>query len=420
MRNIFRTAGVSLIILIQVFAISGCAKKDSDITIVWTDQAEFALYAELFNNSQSRYRVVVEYKENPANALITAKKRPDVVIGPWLKGEKTRSKLIPVDYLFNEFRINPKLFYQPLLDLGNIRGHQYLLPVSFNLPALIFAPDKKLEITNDFSISLDQVQKLSHDFNVQQKSQYTKMGFSPRWNNEFLYITAQLFNAKFEEKKPLFGWNQTGMNEAITYLRDWSTSINTSTTAEDEFAFKYLYDPPYKLVTDGRNLFSFISSSDLFVLPHDKIQNIDFRWISRNNEIPINDNIIYAGICKNAAHLEAAEAFLSWFFNDKNQKVILENCRKMGTMNRTFGISGGFSSLTTVNEKTFPLYYPSLLGHLPPAETLAVPRILPNNWELLKKDILIPYLADAVQKQNAPGQETLTLENRITNWIKSH
>ena len=367
-----------LVLALAAF-LSGCAGKKPDFAIIWTDQSEFASYSELFNHSQSRYRVVVEYKKNPSGALISAKKNPDIIIGPWLKGEKCRSRLIPIDYLFTELKISPKLFYAPILDLGNVGGRQYLLPVSFNMPALIFSTDKQHLIQNDFSLSLDQIQTLSREYNIEQKGVYSRMGFSPRWDSEFLYLVAQMFNARFEEGNPLFSWNQKSLNEAVQYLRTWTRTNNGSVRAEDDFQFKYLYDPPYKLVTGGRNLFSYISSDELFVLPQDKLQNIDFRWISRNNKTAIKDGIIYLGICRHAQNLDAAEAFLIWFYSEKTQKELLERSRNMGTMNRTFGISGGFSALRTVNEKTFPLLYPSLLGHLPPSDSLTVPKILPNN-----------------------------------------
>jgi hypothetical protein len=398
----------------------GCLKKDDGIMIIWTDQADFASYAELFNASQSRYRVVVEYKDNPSSALIHERERPDVVVGPWLKGEKTRSKLIPLDYLFTELRISSQPFYQPLLNLGNVNGRQYLLPVSFNLPALVFAADKKDLVKTDFSLSLDEVETLGKDFNIDKKGVYTRMGFSPRWDSDFLYITAQLFNVKFEEDKKLFSWNQKALSEAVDYLRTWTRTVNTSATAEDDFEFKYLYDPPNKLVSKGRNLFSLMTSDELFMLPSDKIRNIDFRWITKNDKTPVKDKIIYMGICRDARHLGAAEAFLAWFFQEKNQKAMLEWNRTMGTMDRDFGISGGFSALRPVNEKAFPLFYPSLLGHLPPRDNLAVPKILPNNWELYKEKIVIPYLVDATRA--APGKEAdvESLDHRIADWIKTH
>lgn len=415
-KNLVRALLTISLGLLASLALSGCSRKGEPIAIIWTNRAEFASYAELFNKSQSRYRVVVEYRENPAGALINAKENPDIVIGPWLKGEKARSRLIPVDYLFNELRISSKLFYYPLLDLGNVAGRQYLLPVSFNLPALIFSPEKQNLVPNDFSLSLDEIRKISREYNVKQRTEYSLMGFAPRWDREFLYIVAQMFNARFEEDARLIKWNEKYLDEAIAYLDDWTKTSNGSSRNEDDFQFKYLYDPPYKLVTGGRNLFSYIASDDLFTLPQDKLQNVNFRWITKDGKTAVSDGIIYLGICKKARNQDAAEAFLIWFFNEKTQKEILERSRDLGTLKRSFGISGGFSALKPVNEKSFPLLYPSLLGHLPPADSLLVPKILPNNWEILKREIVIPYLADAIS--GSPTAETL--QERISDWKKAH
>ncbi len=400
---------------------ASCANGDDGITVIWTNQAEFASYAELFNASQSRYQVVVEYKENPSGDLLASDREiPDLIIGPWLKNEKTRARLKPLDYLFTELRISSGRFYKPLLDLGNVRGQQYLLPVSFNLPAVIFSTDMKDLVTQDFSLSLDEIKAIGSEFNEKNEKNYVKMGFSPRWTPEFLYIAAQLYDTRFEEGSPLFTWNKESLETAVTYLREWTRSVNTSATAEDDFQFKYLYDPPYTLVTKSRSLFSLMESDELFVLPHDKIQNIDFRWITREGKAPVRDNIVYLGICRKAKHRAAAEAFIEWFYDDKNQRLMLERSKKMGTMDRTFGISGGFSAIQTVNEKTFPVFYPSLLAHVPPKNELAVPRILPNHWETYKAEIVIPYLVDAVGA--APGKESSVspLEHRISDWQKTH
>jgi ABC-type glycerol-3-phosphate transport system substrate-binding protein len=418
MKSPVRLYARTLFLAVSLFLLSSCSRKSDGITIIWTDQAEFASYTELFNSTQSRYRVVVEYKDNPAEALMNAKKLPDIVIGPWLKGEKTRTRLIPLDYMFTELRISSKDFYRPFLDLGSVRGRQYLLPVSFNLPALIFSSETSELPKSDFSISLDSIQELSGEFNSKKNGVYSKMGFSPRWDSEFLYIATQLFNTDFEEDTPLFSCDEVALQKAITYLKNWTDTINTSPTTEDDFQFKYLYDPPYKLVMKGKNLFSFMTSDEFLVLPQDKIQNIDFRWIEKDGQTSVKDKIIYLGVCRNAKNLEAAEAFISWFFDEKNQKAMLDRSRSMGTMDQTFGISGGFSSLTAVNEKNFPLFYPSLLGHLPPKDNLAVPKILPNNWELCKSEIVIPYLEDAVRARN--GAAVKSLDSRISDWIRAH
>ncbi|HHU36414.1 MAG TPA: carbohydrate ABC transporter substrate-binding protein [Treponema sp.] len=396
----------------------GCKSNSGSIARIWTNQSEFAAYAELFNISQNHYRIVVEYKENPSEALINTRNNPDIVIGSWLKGEKARAHIIPIDYLFNELRINSRLFYQPLLDLGSIKRRQYLLPVSFNLPAMLFSQEKSELMENNFSISLEHIQALSREFNTQEDGLYTRMGFSPRWDSEFLYLTTQMFNAHFEEGQNFLVWNEKQLSSSIEYLRNWSRSINESIRTEEDFQFKFLYDPPYRLVTAGRNLFSYISSDELCVLPHDKLQNIDFRWLTKDAGIPVRDDIVYLGICKKAENLPAAEAFVVWFFKEETQRALLERSREMGILDQSFGISGGFSSIQTINERTFPLFYPFLFGHLPPQDSLEVPRILPNNWEQIKDSVIIPFLEAAVKVDPPPENPNQYLNTRLSAWRK--
>lgn len=396
-----------------------CSRKQAEIMTIWTDRSEFVSYAELFNASQNQYRAVVEYRENPADAIIKSDDLPDVVIGPWLKGEKARAKLIPLDYLFNEIRINANLFYGPLLELGSVKGRQYLLPVSFNLPAVIFSKDNQSLVADNFFLSIDTIRSLSRDYNREKNGAFDRMGFSPRWNPEFLYILTRMFGAQYEEGSKLFGWNAKALQEAVAYVKEWSATVNGSSRAEDDYQFKNLYDPPYRQITSGRCLFSYVSSRDLLILPADKVSNVDFRWITKDNQTPVDDGMIYLGICKKAKRLEAAEAFLIWFFNEKNQKALLERKSSMDLLDRNFGIADGFSSLRPVNEKVFPLFYPNLLGHLPPLDSLMAPRILPNNWDTLKNGILMPWLADATEGPQAQGELT-TLESRIQDWQKAH
>lgn len=415
----------TFIMLLSALTLASCAGNKTEIMTIWTDRSEFVSYAELFNASQSQYKAVVEYRDNPAEALINTDTPPDVVVGPWLKGEKARAKLIQLDYLFNEIRINQSLFYRPLLELGNVKGRQYLLPVSFNLPAVIFSKDRQSQVTDNFFISLDRIKELSKEFNTEKNGSLTRMGFSPRWSPEFLYILTRMFGAQYEEGGRLFTWNAKGLAEAIDYVRDWSVSVNGSLSAENDYQFKNLYDPPYRQVTSGRAMFSYVSSRDLLILPADKVASIDFRWITRNDLTPVDDGMIYLGICKRAKELEAAEAFLIWFFNEKNQRAMLQRKADLGLMDRNFGIADGFSSLRPVNEKTFPLFYPNLLGHLPALESLMAPRILPNEWDTLKSGILMPWLIETASLPTAGSGNTgqtaaVTLETRIQDWQKSN
>lgn len=415
-----RCSLIYILITSAIIILSGCSRTSGSIARIWTNQSEFVSYVELFNSSQDRYKIVVEYRQNPAEALIAAKQNPDIIVGPWLKGEKARGQVIPVEYLFNELRINSRLFYKPLLDLGAVKHRQYLLPVSFNLPAMLFPQEYSAVMENDYSISLGHIQQLSKEFTIEKDGQVTRMGFSPRWNREFLFLTAQMFGSRFEEGQAYLAWNDQQLSTGVEYLRNWSRTINSGTQAEDDFQFKYLYDPPYRLVTSGKSLFSYISSDELLKLSHDKLLNVDFRWLMNEDAIPVRDDIVYMGMCRRAKNLPAAEAFMIWFFKEETQRDLLERSREMGLFDQSFGLSGGFSSLQAVNERAFPLFYPILFGHLPPPDSLSVPRILPNDWDKAKTDVILPFLESAVTAEPRMDNLNKELSSRLSTWRNKH
>lgn len=397
--------------------VSACKSAEDAIAVIWTNRTEFISYCEVFNSVQDQYKVVISYKENPCDALIRAQWQPDMVIGPWLTTQAARGSLQPLTGLFSSQKIDAAIFYPALFALGNTDGAQYLLPVSFNLPTIIFSASKKNSVKSNFTLSLSEIRELAAAYNKKNKSEYSAMGFSPRWDTDFLYVAAQGFNVAFAETETLFSWDEKVLQKLITYTHTWSAEVNTSAATEDEFKFKYLYDPPYALVTKDRCLFWYMPSNRLFSLSNEKLKYLDYRWMSYNGKTPMQDDIIYAGICKKAKNTAAAKAFLLWFFNEETQKKLLERTRSDNMISPAFGIAGGFSSLKNVTETIFPVYYPLLLNHLPQTNDFFVPHPLPHNWDILKKDIVFPYLKDQT-RSSAEGETPVSLNKRIADWSK--
>lgn len=398
---------------------SSCKNAEDSIAVIWTDRADFITYCEAFNSAQTLYKITMNYKQNPANALMNTQEQPDIVIGPWLRGDAARVKFAAIDNLLSEKEkhIHPDSFYPLLRELGNVSGKQYLLPVSFNLPAIIFSASQQNLPKTNFTLSLEEMQVLSAAYNKKDGAEYTRMGFSPRWDTNFLYVAAQGMGVAFEETKNLFSWNDRALLDIISYTRTWSDTVNTSAAAEDEFKFKYLYDPPYTLVTGGRCLFWYLSSDELFSLNRERLKSIDYRWMNYNGKTPVQDSIVYAGICKKAKNKKAAEAFLLWFFNEESQKQMLSRAQTENMIAPSFGLAGGFSSLRNVTENIFPVYYPLLLKHLPQTDDFAAPYTLPHNWEQLKKEIIFPYLREQTGTLS-PDEKPLALNKRISEWYK--
>lgn len=388
--------------------------------VLWTNQSEFVTYAELFNASSEKVKVLVVYKENPLESLPPAKDEqlPDIIVGPWLKNRRLRANFLPLDYLFDDQLLKRAIFYPQLLKPGNVNGKQYLLPVSFNLGALIFSTDYADLIPDNYLLSPDQIRDAGAKLNKQNaKGVYTSMGFAPRWIPEFLYQTAKLNGADFSEsskQRSSFGWNQSALDKTVEYLRAWTSGINTSTPAEDDYQFKYLYNPHIKWVTEKHCLFAYITSDTLFCTAPEKLQDVDFRWIRKDEKLPVEDDMVSMGMYKYAKNSAAAELFIIWFMNAANQKAMLEWRASLNLYTRTFGISGGFSSIHSVNERVFPIFYPELLGNLPPAEYLSVPNILPTNWNQIKANVILPYLLAETNTNNPVHGKTI--DQLTTEW----
>jgi hypothetical protein len=403
-----------------LFALSSLALLSCGGTrtaLLWTDRPDFALYAEYFNSSQNQYKVEVRYFEYPAAALKTAETYPDIVVGSWLKSASTRVFFRSMNGFLGNGKIPAGAFYPRLLAMGRIDRTQYLLPVAFNIPAAIFAKEKGEQLSNPFTIGFEELKQLGKAYNSESRGAYTRMGFSPLWDDDFLYLIASLFNTSFREASPL-AWDQAALDRAMKFVYDWTREINTNVQAEEDFTFKYFFEPPAKLVQSGRILCTYMRSNTLFTLAEERRSSLDFRWIAEQNTIHLSDGSVYMGLPKKGKSSRAAAAFVRWFFRSDTQRLLLEKSKANRLLENSFGIGGGFSALRPVTEQIFPQFYPSLLGHMPPGDFLSPANILPSNWTVLKERIIFPYLHD--RARIAAKEDVYPLERRIADWLRAN
>ncbi len=411
---------LSLCITLGFFTVS-CSGKFQEPIIIWTNRSEIVAYVELFNLTNENAQAIVVYKENPVEAFssIENEAMPDIIIGPWLKNYATQENFLPIDYFFDDQLISKTQFYPQLLQHGKVGGQQYLLPVSFNLSTIVFSQKNSSIIPDNNMLNASQIQELSTSFNITDDEIYTSMGFAPSWTPEFLYEIAVLNNADFSENKKdndTFTWDDTSLSESIAYFRDWTVNHNTSTSSEIEYQFKYLANPTLKNVLEDNSLFAFLPSNELFAVPTERLEGIYFRWLHKDNMIAIHDSMLSMGIYKHSKNNAAAEQFIIWFMKEENQRTILNWYDNMNLYTNSFGIAGGFSSIRSVNERTFPILYPVLWGNLPAGEDLIAPNRLPTNWDNIKDSIIIPYLLDATNTSGV--NEVKTIQERLVDWYR--
>ncbi|MGP1587333.1 MAG: hypothetical protein ACTTHG_03210 [Treponemataceae bacterium] len=398
-----------------------CSKNSGKPVIIWTNKSEIVSYVELFNIRQNKCKAIVVYKENPALSLPAEKGEnpPDIVIGTWLKNESTRKNFSSINYLFHNSNMKKSQFYPEILNVGCINRRQYLLPISFNLPAVIFLKKNEKLIPNNFVISPDEMRDISVKYNEKDEHGiFTYMGFAPRWNPKFLYTAAKMYGADFRESSKVFSWNSSQLTNSINYMKEWTLLNNVSSTIEEDYAFKYLYMPDYKLIAQNRCLFAFTTSDKFFSLPDEKIAGIDYRWLQFNNKCPIEDTVVFLGLCKKSKNVESAEQFILWLMKEDSQKEIIARNKDMKLNTATFGIADGFSSIKSVNEKIFTQYNPNLMKNLPISEYISSVNILPVRWAEIKENVLLPYLLDAVDTSKEISETELI--ERIQKWNKQY
>ena len=400
---------------LAAFMAFSCSSGNGVTAVLWTDKSEFAFYSRYFNKMQDQYKIEIQFYDSPAQKLKESDAHPDIVAGSWLKNASTRNFIKPLDSFFQDDTLSKDDFYDKLLSMGNFDEKQYLLPVSFNAPVVIFSRSNADLLSNPFTIGFEEMKELGISYNDSARGVFTKMGFSPLWDDNFIFLTAELTNVSFRENEPL-DWNNELLEKAMNFVYDWTIEANGSIQAVEDFTFKYFYSPPAKLVLDERILFTSTGSDSYFTLEEDQRNKIDFRWLSEGDNIPLDERSIYLGLTKKGRAVNAANAFIKWFFNDDTQRFLLEESRKYRIMDTSFGICGGFSALRPVTEKVFPQFYPNLLGHMPPEDFLSPSDILPEDWPVLKERVILPYLRERSRKPNDDG--VYPLENRILDWIR--
>lgn len=406
--------------LVSLFSLCGCKNNQVKPAIIWTDRPEIASYVELFNATHDEAKAIVIYKKEPSRSLPPARDEqiPDIVIGPWLKNSKTRKYFTPLDYLIADHSIDPSLFYTSLYEYGIMNDKQYLLPVSFNLPMIVYNSKNEEAVPDQKVLTLTEIKDTAAGFNSKNKKDaFTVMGFAPSWDGGFLYLVSKLYGADYMEKGTSFLCNTDAMNRTVSFIRDWTSECNTDTSTEQNFQFKYLYMAKYKQLATDHCLFAYMPSDEYFDIPQNQA-GLSFKWIRENDNIPVEDNMLMLGLYKNTKNTKSAEAFISWLMNESTQGSLLQRTDKMKLNSFSFGIAGGFSSLKNVNKAVYPKYYIQLLGNFPKETEIVTSHILPYRWPSLKENVIIPFLTES--SNTSATEESKSLDDRISDWSKQY
>lgn len=402
-----------LILLGMLVALTAaCSGNRAQSVVVWTDQPELAAYLELFNSEQSEYFAELEYQEDPLRLLRTTRREPDIIIAQLPADTRTADRFQSLESVLESAGGTDK-FYSGLLETGQVDGQLLFLPLSFDLPLISF----KRPLTSaspeglGMYIELDEIRERAGRFNRNSGDRPSHIGFSPRWDHEFLYLFARLQGLEFYHSDvESFEWD-TGLPAQIgEELEAWVSETNGGLEIERQFERRYLNDPKQQLLIRERILFAYDTASGFALQPAAFRSELEFQWPTQDGKLPVLDEIVHIGVPR-AGNSAGAEILAGWLLDPENQeRIIVDSQRKRL---RSFGIAGGFSSRVDVNDRVFPRHYAYLSGRIPPPEDLQFPGRLPSYWPDLREAVILPYLHDRA----TGGGGEVSLESRLQTWL---
>jgi len=399
-----------IVALFIPLALCSCGLLQQQTVKLITDRPEMAAYVERFNARQTDVRVEILYDESPSQAAFAGRVAGDVVIAQWLASPSIMAKFDSLADVVKPSRIDPAWFYPGLLAMGSRDNRPILLPLSFSLPAIVsYRPAVTADLPN-LALPLDTMRAMGKAFNAAGKNGPTAIGFSPLWNSQFLFDAALLLGVRFRPgRNGQAAWDANALSRTVQLARSWIAEVNGGAAADKAFADRTLVQPAAKLLSAKKILFALMPFADYFSLPEEKRRNLEFRWLSDGKLIPVQDDVLFAGVLRSARNKGGARAFLEWFFSPQTQKSLLEvnQSRRIGV----FCIANGFSSFKSINEKDLPQKYPLLLGRIPPESLLVFPDTLPDGWPAVRDEVIGPWLS-----QSAAGEGRQTLEMALSEW----
>ncbi len=370
-----------------LLVLSSCDQSANRVSTLWTNVPETAAYVERFNASQRDWQILVEYRENLVPLLLSPGRKADLVIARDLASAEVKDTMVPLDFLFDGGSLARSSFYQRITDAGQQGDRFKLLPLSFDLPVLVFSK-KLLPDLPGFSIDLATVKELGTRFAATSEQKVPRrLAFSPRWGG-FGMTALQLQGAAFQEGfQGALSWDSPRLVEALGLLKSWPSPGWAETT---EFIRKYLQGDPTPPLAAGRVQFFPTTLAAFASRPWEERRDLDFRFVDQGGRVAATDATVWAGIPSSSLTRGAGERFLGWIFQTDVQRKLLLQARFDD--DRAFGLARGLSSLVAANNTALIEAFPDMAGRLPEAGELSFWPTLPADWPALKAAVLAPWL----------------------------
>ena len=391
----------SVLAVLSLLLASSCDQSATRVSTLWTNVPEMATYVEKFNASQREWQLLVEYRDDPAALLISPGKKADLVVARGLASTAVKNVLVPLDFLFDGGNLAKTSFYRGILEAGQQGDRFKLLPVSFDLPVLVFSKNTLPDLPG-FSLDLAALKDLNSHFSLDAAQKPPrKVAFSPRWQT-FSLTLLQLKGANFREGfQRTLTWDSARLAEGLGLIQTWPSPGWDQVT---EFQQKYLQNDLASPLAAGRIQFFPSTLASFLARPWDERRDLDFRFLEQDGRVAATDSTVWAGVPSSSLTRGAAERFLAWFYRTGTQKDLI--LRSRSEDDRAFGLARGLSALVSPNAQAVAEAWPDLTGRLPASDQVLFWGELPADWPILKSAVLRPWL-------ETPAANETSLKNAL-------
>ena len=375
-----------------LLVLSACSHPDRRTSVLWTDAPEIVGAVERFNSEQQTWHLLLEYHSDlPGDfnsAVAGQTSSPDLLIGRSLNLASVRKQMSAPDFVFDHGEVARDSFYRNLLEIGSSDSVR-LLPLSFDLPILVYSTEQLPEI-EPLSLKVERVRSLSAKFQASVRNKGFQLAFSPLWGR-FALDLVNARGANFtEDFRGQLSWDSTALQTGLLELADWTSAEAQGWKTQNEFTSKYLSTSAMPLLQHGVVLFYPSTLSEFLTAPYDERRGLDFRYLEVDGKITATDSVLWAGTPLASASPDAAQQFLIDFLGPARQKSLAQWILKNEF--RPFGLGGGLSSVIATNSY-LPTLYSELLHKLPPESQLRFWHSLPSEWVNLRDQVIVPWMA---------------------------
>ena len=374
--------------------LGACSGWSRTLVHVDTASADVAAYAERYNLSQDRYRVVTRFVEAPAESLARGDSDADVLIGPGLASPDLAEALLPLERLFRSGLLSASAFFPSLLESGRADGTLRALPLSFCIPVIAVRAGR--DDLSPFSVTPDELAALGPASNS--------------WSAELVYEAAVLYGADFRRLQDgRLGLRQGAVDRAVDQARRLYEAEPGVQPPDTPDADRRDALPPVQMLLDGRIEFFLTDLHRFMDIPAERRDLLAMRWLGSGEGLRAGDDLTYAAIRAGASNARGGQAFMLWLFEPATQEALLELGRREQLTG--FGIAGGLPAVVDAAQNELVLHYPLLVGRVPSSAELHAPAAPGVDWARLRAAVVLPWLWAETRGARQPP-----LSDAVASW----